>query len=122
PVECQLSNNGVLAETVVPYLSTARQHPQGDGEVEACRLLGKFGRGEIDDNAILRPNEAAVDDRTLDAVGALTDGCLRKADENGFWHGGGRQVDLRDNWQGLDSDQTVSSESSEHVSFATLGS
>ena len=96
-------------------LPAAGQNAQGDGQIERGGLLGQIGRGQVDDDAVLRPLEAGVDDRPLDAVRAFLDGRLGQADQNGFRQPGGRDVDLDLDRQGVDAQQREGFEFGEHA-------
>lgn len=72
------------------------------------------GRRKVNDETILRADEAAVHERALDAVDAFADGGLREADEDGFGHRGGREIDLGDDGNGFDAEQGEGVEFGEH--------
>ena len=40
-------------------LPAAGQHAQRDRQIERGGLLGQLGRGQVDDDAVVRPQEAA---------------------------------------------------------------
>ena len=65
-------------------LPAAGENADGDRQIERAGTLGQFGRGQIDHDAILRPHEAAVDHRPLDAMRALLHRLLGQADEHVF--------------------------------------
>jgi hypothetical protein len=65
-------------------------------------LFGKFGWGEIDYHAIVRPNETRVDHRAFDTMSAFTNGLFGKSYEYGLgkWRGG--QVNFYIDWYRFD--------------------
>ena len=83
-VQGQLADDGVLLEQLGGRLAAAQEDAQGDGQIERRGVLGHVGRGEVDDDAVLRPLKARIDDRPLDAMGAFLDGRLGQADDDCF--------------------------------------
>ena len=97
-------------------LPAAGQDAQRDRQIERGGLLGQIGRGQVDDDAVLRPLEAGVDHRPLDAVRAFLDRRLRQADENVLRQARGRDIDLDLDRQGVDADEREGFEFGEHKS------
>jgi hypothetical protein len=52
-------------------LPTGGQDADGDRQVERAGTLGQLGRSHVHDHAVLRPDEARIDHRPLDAMDAL---------------------------------------------------
>ena len=77
--------------------------PERDRQIERRRLLRQLGRGQVDDDAVLRADEAAVDHRPLDAVRALLDRRFGQADEDRLGQRARRDVDLDLDRQGVDA-------------------
>jgi hypothetical protein len=100
----QFANDGVLIEQVGLQLAAAGQNAKRNGQIERPGVLGQFGRGEIDDDFILRPHEAAVDHRALHAMRTFLDRCFGQTDKNGFGQRAGGDIDFDIDRQGIDSE------------------
>ncbi len=95
-------------------LPAAGEHAERDRQIERRGLLWQFGRGEVDDDAIVRPDEAAVDQRPLDAVRAFLDRRFGQADEDRLGQRAGRDIDLDLDRHGVDADEREGVELGEH--------
>ena len=51
-------------------------------KVKSCGLLWKIGRCEVDDDAIIRATETAIDHRTTNAMGTFSYSCIWQAHQN----------------------------------------
>ncbi len=113
-VEGQLADDGVLLEPVGGELPAGGEHAERDRQIERRGLLGQLGRGEVDDDAVVRAHEAGVDERPLDAMRALLDGRFGQADEHGLGQRAGRDIDLDLDRQGVDAEEREGVELGEH--------
>ena len=113
-VEGQLSDHGVAIEPVGHHLPATGQQAQGNRQVERRGLLRQFRRGEVDHHPIIRPQEARVHHRPLDAVRAFLDRRLGKSDQNRFGKCAGRDVHLHLDRHRLDADQRKRAKLGEH--------
>ena len=113
-VERELADDRVFVEQLAFELSAAGEHADGDRQIERAGALRQLGRGQVDDDAILRPDEAAVDHRPLDAVHALLHRLLGQADEHRLRQRAGRDIDLDFDGQGVDAQQREGVQLGEH--------
>ena len=84
PSRASSPTTAYVLEPVGRDLPAAGQNAERDRQIERRRLLGQLGRGQVDDDAIVRAQEARVDHRPLDAVRALLDRRFGQADEHGL--------------------------------------
>src|SRR6188472_2224615 len=77
-------------------------------------LRTKSSRCEVDDDAILRADEAAVDHCPFDAMQALFHRLLGEADKDGLWQRTGGDVDFDFDREGVDAEQGEGMELGEH--------
>ena len=88
--------------------------PSAIGRSNDPASLGQLRRGEVDDDAVARADEAAVGQGPLDAVRAFLDGGLRQADENRLGQCAGRDIHLDFDRHGVDADERERMELGEH--------
>ena len=112
--ERQLADDGVLLEQLRRKLPAAGEHAQRDRQVERAGVLGQLGRGEVDDDAVARADEAAVGQGPLDAVRAFLDGRFGQADEDRLGQRAGRDIHLDFDRHGFDADEREGVELGEH--------
>ena len=113
-VERELADDRVLIEQLALELPAAGENADGDRQIERAGTLRQLGRGQIDHDAILRPHEAAVDHRPLDAMRALLHRLLGQADEHRLRQRAGRDIDLDFDRQGVDAQQRKGVQLGEH--------
>ena len=102
-------------ESVGRDLTATCQHPQRDGQVKRCRLLGQVGRSKIDDGAMDRIEVAGVLDGSFDAVSAFLDGGFGQTDENDLGHSNVRAIDFDLDGHRVDSQQRKGFEFDKHT-------
>ena len=59
PSSASSPTTAYCVEALGGELAAAGEHAQRDRQIERRGLLGQIGRGEVDDDAVLRPHEAA---------------------------------------------------------------
>src|SRR5439155_17040266 len=67
PVKRKLADRRVLGKAAVRHLSRSSEERERNRNVEAGALLAKLGRGEIDDQAAVRPEQLGGANRAGDA-------------------------------------------------------
>src|SRR5207247_1981451 len=85
-------------------LAARSEDAQRDREIEAARILGQLGRGEIDRDAARRKFEASVVERGAHAVACFAHFRIRQSDDvkggqsrpQVYFHGHFRRVDTRE--------------------------
>ncbi len=104
-VERQLADDRIAIELVRFDLTAAGQNAQRDRQIERGGLLGQISGGQVDYNPVLRPHEAGIDQRPLDAMGAFFHGGLGQPDEHGLGQGAVGDVDFNLDRQCFDAQQ-----------------
>ena len=93
-VEGQFADDGVFASRSAAICPLPARMPRAIGRSNDAASFGQIGRGQVDDDAILRALEAGVDDRPFDAVRAFLDGRFGQADQHRLRQAARRDIDL----------------------------
>ena len=113
-VERQLADAGERLLRIELELSRGRQHAERDRQIEAPRVLGQVGRGQVNDGASGGPIVAEIGERPLDAMRALLHRLLRQADQHGLGQTVGA-IDFRFDGQRIDAHEGEGVELGEHA-------
>ncbi len=108
PTIAYCSNNSLLNCPLPARMPTAI------GKIERPGALRQLGRCQVDHDAILRPHEAAVDHRPLDAMRALLHRLLGQSDEQRLRQRAGRDIDFDLDRQSVDTEERKGVELGEH--------